>query len=156
MILMNTTTLSAWILVSMAVSTSVTSAVEGVESSLRGRKVTQVHSSDRGLDMTASFSVADLLLMRIGLKDNGMMKMDHRMIGIRGILLIGMMTPDLGIVQMIDNVIWKRVPLENISKQLQVSIRGILFVRIVAILKNESTMQRFKIFLQTTYYSSKD
>ena len=156
MMLMKTTTLSAWILGSMAVSTSVTSAVEGVESNLRGRKVTQVHSSDRGLDMTASFSVADLLLMRIGLKDNGMMKMDHRMIGIRGILLIGMMTPDLGIVQMIDNVIWKRVPLENISKQLQVSIRGILFVRIVAILKNDATMQRFKIFLQTTYYSSKD
>ena len=153
---MKTTTLSAWILGSMAVSTSVTSAVEGVESNLRGRKVTQVHSSDRGLDMTASFSVADLLLMRIGLKDNGMMKMDHRMIGIRGILLIGMMIPDLGIVQMTDNVIWKRVPLENISKQLQMSIRGILFVRIVAILKNESTMQRFKIFLQTTYYSSKD
>ena len=153
---MKTTTLSAWILGSMAVSTSVTSAVEGVESNLRGRKVTQVHSSDRSLDITASFSVADLLLMRIGLKDNGMMKMDHRMIGIRGILLIGMMIPDLGIVQMIDNVIWKRVPLENISKQLQVSIRGILFVRIVAILKNDATMQRFKIFLQTTYHSSKD
>ncbi|OEU20171.1 hypothetical protein FRACYDRAFT_236241 [Fragilariopsis cylindrus CCMP1102] len=38
MMLMKTTTLSAWILGSMAVSTSVTSAVEGVERNLRGRK----------------------------------------------------------------------------------------------------------------------
>merc|ERR1740139_157208 len=84
-----------------------------------------------------------LLLMMDGLKVHGV-KMDHLIPGIpgtRGIMAL-----------MIDNVIWKRVPLENISKQLQVSILGILFVRIVAILK-ESTMQRFKIFLQTTYYS---
>merc|ERR1719491_448400 len=47
--LMKATTLSAWILGSMAVSTSVTAAaaVEGVKSNLRGSKVTQVHSADR-------------------------------------------------------------------------------------------------------------
>ena len=88
-----------------------------------------------------------LLLMMDGGKVHGV-KMDHLIPGIpgtRGIMAL-----------MIDNVIWKRVPLENISKQLQVSILGILFVRNVALLKKESTMQRFKIFLQTTYYSSKD
>ena len=42
--LMKATTLSAWILGSMAVSTSVTAAaaVEGVKSNLRGNKVTQI------------------------------------------------------------------------------------------------------------------
>ena len=47
--LMKATTLSAWILGSMAVSTSVTAAaaVEGVKSNLRGNKVTQVNSADR-------------------------------------------------------------------------------------------------------------
>jgi len=117
-----------------------------------------------------------LLLMMDGGKVHGV-KMDHLIPGIpgtrgipgipgtRGILALMIDNVSclwiLKTAQMIDNVIWKRVPLENISKQLQVSIRGILFVRIVAILKhvstmNESTMQRFKIFLQTTYYSSKD
>merc|ERR1711957_641833 len=107
-----------------------------------------------------------LLLMMDGGKAHGV-KMDHLIPGIpgtRGTRGISALMIDnvscliwiLKTAQMIDNVIWKRVPLENISKQLQVSIRGILFVRIVAILKHESTMQRFKIFLQTTYYSSKD
>merc|ERR1711957_259524 len=105
-----------------------------------------------------------LLLMMDGGKAHGV-KMDHLIPGIPGIPgtrgILALMIDNVSCLwilktaQMIDNVIWKRVPLENISKQLQVSILGILFVRIVAILK-ESTMQRFKIFLQTTYYSSKD
>merc|ERR1711957_639086 len=106
-----------------------------------------------------------LLLMMDGGKAHGV-KMDHLIPGIpgtRGTRGISALMIDnvscliwiLKTAQMIDNVIWKRVPTEN-SKQLQVSIRGILFVRNVALLKKESTMQRFKIFLQTTYYSSKD
>merc|ERR1740139_445322 len=106
-----------------------------------------------------------LLLMMDGGKAHGV-KMDHLIRGIPGIpgtrgisaLMIDNVSCLIWILktaQMIDNVIWKRVPTEN-SKQLQVSIRGILFVRNVAILKKESTMQRFKIFLLTTYYSSKD
>merc|ERR1711957_537577 len=89
-----------------------------------------------------------LLLMMDGGKAHGV-KMDHLITGIpgtpgipgipgtRGILALMIDNVSclwiLKTAQMIDNVIWKRVPTEN-SKQLQVSIRGILFVRTVAIL----------------------
>merc|ERR1712160_119686 len=86
-----------------------------------------------------------LLLMMDGGKVHGV-KMDHLIPGTRGIPgipgtrgILALMIDNVSCLwilktaQMIDNVIWKRVPTEN-SKQLLVSIRGILFVRTVAIL----------------------